>query len=128
MSAIGGVNTTGLDFDLTKVFTDEILAAGESAVFSLAFTGSARENSRLREDVGRVHNNQINEIIHDFIDSKTVHWLDINQVFLDKEGKLNRDLMPFGLHPSEKGYITWAEKWNLQSRNSSQKRHAEASI
>lgn len=85
MSAIGGVNTTGLDFDLTNVLTDEILAASESAVFSMAFTGSARENSRLREDVGRIRNNEINEIIHDFVDNKNVHWLDINQVRIEEK-------------------------------------------
>ncbi|MFT6794085.1 MAG: hypothetical protein ACJAR1_002087 [Rubritalea sp.] len=89
MSAIGGVNTTGLDFDLTNVLTDEIFAASESAVFSLAFTESARENSRLRgdtpEDVGRVRNNEINEIIHGFVDNKNVHWLDINQVRIEEK-------------------------------------------
>ncbi|MEZ7957320.1 MAG: hypothetical protein QMB90_08865 [Rubritalea sp.] len=89
MSAIGGVNTTGLDFDLTNVLTDEIFAASESAVFSLAFTESARENSRLHgdtpEDVGRIRNNEINEIIHGFVDNKNVHWLDINQVRIEEK-------------------------------------------
>ena len=61
------------------------------------------------EDEGRVRNNEINEIIHDYVDNKTVHWLDISHVFLDKEGKLNRDLMPDGLHPDENGYSAWAE-------------------
>ncbi len=61
------------------------------------------------KDAGRVRNNEINEIIHEYVDNETVHWLDINHVFLDKEGKLNRDLMPDGLHPDEKGYSAWAE-------------------
>jgi len=61
------------------------------------------------EDAGRVRNAEINEILKTYVDNKTVHWLDLSHVFLDKEGKLNRDLMPDGLHPNLDGYWAWAD-------------------
>lgn len=61
------------------------------------------------QDKGRIRNDEINEIIHGYADNKTVYWLDISDVFLDDEGGLIKELMPDGLHPSEKGYRAWAE-------------------
>lgn len=61
------------------------------------------------EDEGRMRNAEINKIIRGYADDRTVHWLDIGHVFLDGEGKLNRDLMPDGQHPNEAGYGAWAE-------------------
>ncbi len=62
-----------------------------------------------RDDRGRMRNEQINGIIRTYADGRTVHWLDLGHVFLDGEGRLNRELMPDGLHPGEKGYRVWAE-------------------
>ncbi|HEX5790498.1 MAG TPA: GDSL-type esterase/lipase family protein [Luteolibacter sp.] len=61
------------------------------------------------EDQGRLRNNEINAIIKDYADNKTVHWLDISHVFVDGAGNLKMDLMPDGLHPNEAGYRVWAE-------------------
>lgn len=61
------------------------------------------------EDAGRLRNDEINKIIKTYTDNKTVYWLDIEQTFLDKQGKLNRDLMPDALHPNEKGFRAWAQ-------------------
>ncbi|QTN32328.1 hypothetical protein HZ994_08290 [Akkermansiaceae bacterium] len=61
------------------------------------------------EDQGRIRNAEINKIIQTYVDKKTVHWLDIGHVFLDDEGKLNRALMPDGLHPNLEGYRVWAQ-------------------
>ncbi len=58
-------------------------------------------------DKGRIRNDGINKIIRTYADNKTVHWLDIGHVFLDKEGNMNRALMPDGLHPNEEGYRVW---------------------
>lgn len=60
-------------------------------------------------DKGRVRNSEINKIIKGYVDNETVHWLDINHIFLDDEGNLNRELMPDGLHPDVKGFEVWAE-------------------
>jgi beta-glucosidase len=61
------------------------------------------------EDPGRLRNDEINRIIQTYVDNKTVHWLDIGHIFLDGEGKLNRALMPDGLHPNIEGYRVWAK-------------------
>jgi beta-glucosidase len=34
--------------------------------------------------------------------------MDIGPKFLDKDGKLSRDIMPDLLHPNAKGYTIWA--------------------
>jgi len=57
----------------------------------------------------RVRNNGVNTIIRTYADDKIVHWLDLGQTFLDKDGNLNRELMPDGVHPREKGFRAWAQ-------------------
>lgn len=64
---------------------------------------------RTPTDKGRIRNDQINKIIQTYADNKIVHWLDISDVFLDEKGGLIKELMPDGLHPSEKGFRVWAE-------------------
>ena len=58
---------------------------------------------------GRVRNDQINAIIKKYADDKTVYWLDIGQVFLNKDGSLKRELIPDALHPNVEGYRVWAK-------------------
>lgn len=52
---------------------------------------------------------EINDIIAKLDDGKTVHYLDIGKVFLDKDGNLPKSIMPDYLHLSEVGYTKWAE-------------------
>jgi len=62
------------------------------------------------EDKGRLRNNEINEIIKGYADNKTVYWLDVGHVFLDKDGNLSRELIKDSLHPSTpKGYRALSE-------------------
>jgi len=60
-------------------------------------------------DEGRLRNEQINKILHTYVDNKTVHWLDVGHVFLDEQGNIKTELMPDGLHPNLEGYWAWAE-------------------
>ena len=57
----------------------------------------------------RQENQRVNKMLPSLADKKTVFHLDINQAFLDKDGKLSRDLMPDLLHPNTKGYQVWSE-------------------
>lgn len=59
------------------------------------------------DDAGRLRNDEINKILRTYADDKTVHWLDIGNVFLDGKGNMKRDLMPDALHPNEDGYRVW---------------------
>lgn len=61
------------------------------------------------EDEGRKRNDEINKIIHTYVDNETVHWLDLSHVFLNEQGNLRRELMPARLRPNEQGYRAWAE-------------------
>ena len=60
-------------------------------------------------DEGRLRNEEINKIIHAYVDNKIVHWLDVGHVFLDDQGNLKTDLMPDGLHPNLEGYWAWGQ-------------------
>jgi beta-glucosidase len=42
-------------------------------------------------------------------DGKMIHYLDINDNFLFKDGTLSKDIMPDLLHPNTRGYKIWAE-------------------
>lgn len=61
------------------------------------------------DDKGRLRNNEVNEIIKHYADGETVIWVDLKDIFLDKQGNLSRELMKDGLHPTPKGYVAWAE-------------------
>ena len=54
-------------------------------------------------------NDALNEIIKHYADNKHVFYLNINSVFLTKDGELTREIMPDLLHPGSKGYELWAQ-------------------
>lgn len=54
-------------------------------------------------------NNKINDRVKEFADRDRVHYLNINDVFLDENGMLSEEIMPDLLHPNEYGYQLWAE-------------------
>jgi beta-glucosidase len=68
------------------------------------FPRGADPKDRLRQV-----NTKANGIIAKLADGKDVFFLDIGPKFLDKEGRLSRDIMPDLLHPNAKGYAIWAE-------------------
>jgi beta-glucosidase len=57
----------------------------------------------------RVRNEAINQLISSLDNGETVHFLNLNQVFLDEGGALRPELMPDLLHPNAAGYAVWAE-------------------
>ncbi len=61
------------------------------------------------EDPLRKLNTEINGILKRFADEERVHFLDINDRFLDEKGNLSRELFPDLLHLSPAAYETWAE-------------------
>jgi lysophospholipase L1-like esterase len=58
---------------------------------------------------GRQVNMKANELIAKLADGKMVHFLSINDAFLNKDRILTPEIMPDLLHPKEKGYGIWAE-------------------
>ncbi len=59
-------------------------------------------------------NGAINDRLRGFADGQHVHYLDLGHLFLDRDGRLKRDLMPDLLHPNEQGYQVWAEGMEAQ--------------
>ncbi|MGE9267147.1 MAG: GDSL-type esterase/lipase family protein [Verrucomicrobiales bacterium] len=68
------------------------------------FPRSAKANDEMR-----LINTAINGKIAEFADGERVHFLDISDQFLTKDGTLTKEVMPDLLHPKEKGYQIWAE-------------------
>lgn len=61
------------------------------------------------DDPLRKLNSDINRIIAQYEDGKTVFFLNINSEFLENDGTLPKSVMPDLLHPKEAGYATWAK-------------------
>jgi lysophospholipase L1-like esterase len=60
------------------------------------------------DDTARQKNMRVNQLIANIGDSDMVHFLNINETFLNKR-RLRNDLIPDGSHPNEKGYSAWAQ-------------------
>ncbi|MGH7951449.1 MAG: GDSL-type esterase/lipase family protein [Limisphaerales bacterium] len=55
---------------------------------------------------------KINILISQFGNGGAVRYLNINDKFLDKDGKVPASIMPDFLHPNEHGYQIWAQAMN----------------
>jgi lysophospholipase L1-like esterase len=51
----------------------------------------------------------VNKTLATYDDGKRVSYLDIGAKFLEPDGTIARETMGDGLHPSAKGYATWAD-------------------
>ena len=60
------------------------------------------------DDGARQINMRVNDLIANIGDDKMVHYLNINEAFLNGR-RLRQSLIPDGTHPNEKGYAAWAE-------------------
>ena len=61
----------------------------------------------------RLINDSINQALPDIAVAKNAKFLNINHLFLEKDGTLPRNIMPDFLHPNQAGYELWAK--GLQS-------------
>lgn len=61
------------------------------------------------EDELRQINRRANEKLATLADGERVVFLDINEQFLEDDGRLPEGIMPDMLHPNERGYQIWAE-------------------
>ena len=52
---------------------------------------------------------QINELIAHLDDGEHVHFMDIGDRFLERDGSISVDVMADGLHPTARGYQIWAD-------------------
>ena len=57
----------------------------------------------------REKNAKASKLASKIADDKMIHYLDINDKFLTKDGFLSKKIMPDYLHPNEAGYKIWAE-------------------
>ncbi len=57
----------------------------------------------------RQRNEAVNQLISTLADNEIVHYLNINEIFLDNNRFLRKELMPDLLHPNRLGYQLWAK-------------------
>ncbi|XHS77808.1 glycoside hydrolase N-terminal domain-containing protein [Burkholderiaceae bacterium UC74_6] len=76
---------------------------GAKILLLAVFPRDEKPDSRLR----RI-NEGVNSLIAKFADNATIHYLNINDAFLQPDGTLTREVMPDLLHPNEHGYRIWA--------------------
>jgi len=58
----------------------------------------------------REKNNLASELASQIADGKMIHYLNINEKFLEDDGSLPKDIMlPDLIHPNQLGYNIWAE-------------------
>ncbi len=64
-----------------------------------------------REDfnVQRAKALQVNQALNKLDDGKAIFYLDIGYLFIDKDGRIPKEIMRDFLHPSVRGYKIWAE-------------------
>lgn len=61
------------------------------------------------DDPLRRVNEAVNERLSALADQRQVFYLNLNQRFLDRDGRLSAEIMSDALHPSALGYRIWAE-------------------
>ncbi len=61
------------------------------------------------DDALRAANAKANEAFSKLADNKWIHYLDIGQEFLEKDGTISPEIMPDGVHPNARGYEIWAK-------------------
>ena len=107
-----GTNNTGHSMQ-----DPEEVAAGVRAVLDLLLEKSPQTRvlllgifprGRTPDDLGRINNQMINQIIRRFGDEQ-IRYLDIGPVFLEADGSLSKEVMPDALHLSPEGYRRWVE-------------------
>ena len=113
-----GTNNSG-----TREDPPEETAAGVKAIVTLLrarlpetkilLLGIFPRGSTANDSLRRL-NSTINDRLRGFADGQHIHYLDFTHLFLDRDGRLKRDLMPDLLHPNEQGYRVWAEGMEAQ--------------
>jgi beta-glucosidase len=62
-----------------------------------------------KDDPFRILNTEVNELISAYSQSKSIHFLSLNELFLEEDGTLPTSIMPDLLHPNGGAYRIWAE-------------------
>ena len=108
-----GTNNTGHSRQSPKE-----TAEGVAKIVSLVRKGSPKAKILLLgvfprgqkpDDKLRQLNVDINKRIAKLHDGETVHYLNLDSIFLNDDGILTKEVMPDALHPREKGYNMWAD-------------------
>jgi lysophospholipase L1-like esterase len=107
-----GTNNSNGDDNTAEEIADGIIAickrirtkCPKTKILILAIFPRGPEPSAQREK-----NAKASRLASKIADGKMIHYLDINDKFLTKDGFLTKKIMPDYLHPNEAGYKIWAE-------------------
>jgi beta-glucosidase len=107
-----GTNNSNGDDNTAEEIAEGIIAicrkirtkCPQTKVLILAILPRGPEPSDQREK-----NAKASSLASKIADAKMIHYLDINERFLTRDGFLSMKVMPDYLHPNEAGYKIWAE-------------------
>ena len=71
------------------------------------------------DDLWRRRTEAVNRLLPALADGHRVHFLNLNEKFLQPEGVLGKEIAPDLLHLSTKGYQLWARRWSRSSKSCS---------
>jgi lysophospholipase L1-like esterase len=102
---MGGHSAEQIADGITAIVKDLTKQRPKSQVLLLGiFPRSERSDAEVRGKIKKV-----NAQIAKLDDGKQVHYMDIGDKFLEKDGALSKEIMPDFLHLSKKGYQIWAD-------------------
>ena len=109
-----GTNNTGARFDpahntvfaIGRIIQELRSRLPKSKILLLAIFPRAESP----DDKLRIRNNEINTRLTQFVDNKTVYFLDLSDIFLLPDGRINRELVPDALHPKYSAYLLWRQQ------------------
>lgn len=109
-----GINELGYDFDQTVKKYGELLTKisslqPDSFLFAEANLHITKEKSSQSDLFNNENIDRFNEAVSSFADGQRIFYLDVNPVFDDEEGCLNKDYTSDGAHILGKYYADWAE-------------------
>ena len=107
-----GTNNSNGDDNTAEQIADGIISickklraeCPKMKIMILAIFPRGPESSQQREK-----NDKASMLASKIANGKMIHYLDINEKFLTKDGFLSKKIMPDYLHPNEAGYKIWAE-------------------
>lgn len=109
-----GINELGYQFDsIQKRYEETVTKIREAQPDAILYVCANLHVTQEKSLSDKIYNNdnlnRVNEMVHALADDQSVFYLDINELFDDDTGSLNKDLTSDSFHVLGKYYIDWID-------------------